>query len=380
MKYCKKCVQTDTRPNIIFDDNQICYACKWEDEKAKINWMDREKELRQIAQDAKIEAKSRKSPYDCVVGVSGGKDSTFQAIYAKEKLGLNILLVNGAADEITELGRKNLDNLCRQGFDLISIKPNPNIAKRLARNAFFEKCNIVAPSEYALWSSAYIIADKFDIPLIIQGENAALTLGVASGQDRNGDAFGTVNQNTLKGCKAGNLISEGITEEDLYFYNFPSVEGLIERGTKAIWLQYYTNEWSQVGNAEFAIARGLVGREDDSLEDLGRYRRYSCLDCDIAIANQMIKYLKFGFGQANDEACYDIREGRISREEAIELLKKYDGKCGQKYIDIFCNYIDITEEQFWQVVDKFVNKNLFKKDEKGKWIPKFNVGEDYNEG
>ena len=133
MKYCKKCVMPDTRPGIFFDEEQVCYACRYEESKADIDWLAREKELQSIADEAKAEAKRRTLSYDCVIGVSGGKDSTFQAVYAKEKLGLHPLLINCVPDELTEIGRKNIDNLGRLGFDIISIRPNPQIARKLAR-------------------------------------------------------------------------------------------------------------------------------------------------------------------------------------------------------------------------------------------------------
>lgn len=382
MKYCRKCLQPDTRPGILFDENQVCYACRYEESKKDIDWTAREKELLEIAENAKAERKKRHISYDCVIGVSGGKDSTFQAVYAKEKLGLHPLLVNCAPDEITEVGKKNIDNLNKLGFDIISIRTDPNIAKQLARKTFLERGNIVAASEYCLWASAYIIADKFDIPLIIQGENAALTLGTAGSQETTGNAFSVVQLNTLRGANASTLIEgeENLSAADVYFYQIPDVGVLQEKGITAVFLQYYAKEWSQVGNADFAIARGLIGRETEDLHDLGRYRRYSALDSDLGIVNQMIKYLKFGFGFATDEVCYDIREGRLSREEAIWYVKEYDGKCGEQYIKKACAYLSVTEDEFWNVVDKYVNKQLFEKDDKGKWIPKFEVGIDFSEG
>lgn len=378
MKYCKKCLQPDTRPGIVFDENQVCYACIYEENKKRINWSEREKELKEIAEEAKRKAIEKGQPYNCVIGVSGGKDSTFQAVYAKEKLGLNPLLVNCVPDEITEIGRKNMDNLSQMGFDVISLKPNPAIARKLARRSFLEHGNIIKASEYCLWASAYIIADKFDIPLIIQGENAALTLGTAAMQETSDNAFSVVNLNTLKGCNASDWVDEEISIDELSMYQFPDVERLKEKGIRAIFLQYYTKEWSQVDNADFAIERGLIGREHDDLHDIGRYRRYTALDCDLQIANQMIKYLKFGFGFATDEACYDIREGRISREEGKKLIEEYDGKCGEQYIRVACDYMGISVEKFWQTLDQYVNTELFEKGADGKWKPKFEVGVDFN--
>ena len=378
MRYCKRCLQPDTRPNVVFDDEQICFACRYEESKATIDWAAREAELQAIADEARAEAKKRGNIYDCVIGVSGGKDSTFQALYARDRLGLNPLLINCAPDEITDIGRHNIDNLNNMGFDIISIRLNPIVAKKLARKSFFERGNIIAASEYCLWASTYIMSVKFNIPLIIQGENAALTLGAAKNQEPTGNAFSVTQLDTLSQQKVEDFIdlSQNITEKDLFFYQIPSVAEMQAMGTRAIFLQYYTREWSQVTNADFAVARGLLGRQDD-LHDLGRYRRYTALDSDLQIANQTIKYLKFGFGYATDEICYDIREGRFSREDGKWYVNEYDGLCGQKYIDIACKYLSVTEEEFWEVVDRFVNRDLFEKKD-GKWVPRFTVGEDYD--
>ncbi|WP_081860967.1 N-acetyl sugar amidotransferase [Butyrivibrio sp. AE2032] len=377
MRYCKRCLQPDTRPGIIFDDEQICFACRYEESKATIDWTAREAELKGFAEEAKEEAKKRGNTYDCIIGVSGGKDSTFQAVYAKEKLGLNPLLINCMPDEITEIGQKNIQNLNNLGFDIISIRLNPTVAKKLARKSFFERGNIIAASEYCLWASSYIMAVKFNIPLIIQGENAALTLGAAKNQEATGNAFSVMQLETIRGASVDSFVdlSNNITEKDLFFYKIPTVEEMQAKGIRAIFLQYYAKEWSQVHNADFAIARGLTGRADD-LHELGRYRRYTALDSDLQIPNQMIKYLKFGFGYATDEICYDIREGRFDRESGKWYVNEFDGLCGEKYIEKACKYLSITKEEFWEVVDKYVNTDLFEKVD-GKWKPKFTVGEDY---
>ncbi|MCR4641877.1 MAG: N-acetyl sugar amidotransferase [Lachnospiraceae bacterium] len=377
MRYCKHCLQPDTRPGVVFDDECVCFACRYEESKVNIDFAQREAELQAFADEAKAESKKRGNIYDCIIGVSGGKDSTFQAVYAKEKLGLNPLLINCMPDEITEVGQKNIDNLNHLGFDIISIRPNPIVARKLARKSFYERGNIVAASEYCLWASAYIMAVKFNIPLIIQGENAALTLGAAKNQEATGNAFSVLQLETIRGASVDSFVdlSNNITEKDLFLYKIPDVELMEKMGIRAVFLQYYSKEWSQVRNADFAIARGLTGRSDD-LHDLGRYRRYTALDSDLQIPNQMIKYLKFGFGYATDEVCYDIREGRLSREDAKWYVNEYDGLCGQKYIDATCRYLGIDEAEFWRVVDGFVNKDLFEKKD-GRWVKKFTVGEDY---
>ena len=375
MRYCKKCLQPDTRPGIYFDKNQICGACIYEKSKEYINWDKRERNLKSIVDWAKDEKKKRNISYDCIIGVSGGKDSTFQAFYAKEKLGLHPLLVNCIADEITDVGRHNIDNLSSHGFDIIHIRPNPVVAKTLARRSFFEHGNIVKASEYCLWASAFKVAVQMYITLVIQGENAALTLGVSKGLNTDGNAFGVFDANTLK--ESINIWeADDITKDMLFLYTVPSQEEYRKKNIQSIWLQFYAKEWSQVSNAEFAVARGLRGRDTENLYDIGMYRRHSGLDNDLIIANQMLKYLKFGFGATTDLVCYDIRENRISREDAKWLVNEYDGKCGKYYIELACNFLDVSKSEFWGVVDSFANKKLFMK-KNNKWIPRFKVGIDF---
>ncbi len=377
MKYCKKCLQPDTRPGILFNEQQVCYACLYEEEKKHIDWDKRWKELVGIAEQAKAEAQKRETPYDCVIGVSGGKDSTFQAVIAKEKLGLNPLLVNCVPNKITPVGQHNIDNLSGLGFDMIKVYPDPEIAKKLSRHAFYTLGNTCNYAERALWASSLHIAKKFNIPLIIQGENTAIVLGTRQHTDTTGNAFNVLSYNTIQNASLDALPKDEFPPHKLWMYRFPDIEKMREQSISAIWLQYYLKNWSQVGNADFAVARGLRGRMTEDLHDIGRYRRFSALDDDTVIVNQMIKYLKFGFGFATDEACYDIREGRLTREDAIWYVQEYDGKCGQQYIDAFCKYIDITLKEFWRTVDSYINKKLFFKDSKGRWKPKFTVGVDF---
>ena len=371
MKYCKKCVQPDTRPSMVFDDKGVCMACRFAEEKERIDWDKRQSQLQEIAEWAK---ENSHGGFDCVVGVSGGKDSHFQALYVKERLGLKALLVNLAPDGITEVGCHNLENLVQQGFDMISFRPNPQVWRAVIRRAFFEYGNPVKPTEYPLFAVSYQTALNFGIPLVVQGENPAMTLGVLDDLEADDDALNVNQYRTLGGGNASDWTQEGIELKDLLFYQFPDKDELRKR-VRAIFLGYYVKEWSYSGNTEFAVARGLQGRPGHDPNLTGRLNPYCSIDADIQILNQMLKYYKFGFGFVTDEVCYYIREGRMSREEAIELVEKYDGNCDERYIREFCEYIDISMEEFWQVVDRFVNKKLFHKDSAtGEWVPRFKVG------
>ena len=372
MRYCKKCVQPDTRPNIKFDENGVCYACVFSEEAKHIEWAERERQLYEIAEWAKAHSNGG---YECAIGVSGGKDSTLQALVVRDKLGLNCLLVNCAPDKITEVGRHNLENLVCHGFDMVSFRPNPKIVRKLTKRSFYEYGNPPKPTEYSLWAVTYQTALAFKIPLIIQGESYGLTLGTIDDSGINDNAMNINLTHTLAGGNASDWVGDGIDYKELLLYQFPDKQELMDAGIRAIYLQYYLKDWSFTGNTEFAVAHGLQGRPGHDPSLTGRLSPYNAIDSDQQIVNQMLKYYKLGFGFVTDEVCEDIRSGRLSREEAIKLVEKYDGKCDERYIREFCDYIDVTIEEFWRVVDRFVNKELFRKDPTtGKWKPLFKVG------
>jgi hypothetical protein len=148
------------------------------------------------------------------------------------------------------------------------------------------------------------------------------------------------------------------TEKDLFWYHYDEKRIRVKK-IRAIWLQYYVKEWAQKHNADFSIKYGLTIRKDFNPNEIGTYLGYFQLDTEATQLNQMLKFIKFGFGQCTDHACYDIRAGIITREEGVELVKKYDGKCGKQYITNFCDYIEITEKEFYRVVDKFRNPKIW---------------------
>lgn len=363
MKICKKCIQPDTRPGIYFN-NGICGACIWEEEKNEIDWKERENELHEIAEWAK---KTAKNNYDCAIGVSGGKDSTKQAITARDNLGLRCLLVNSEPVGITELGKHNIENLKELGFDVISLRPNPKTMKKMVKRDFYKYLNPIKITEYSLYSSTYIIAEKFEIPLIIQGENPGLTLGTRlTGVGTDSNALKANELQTLASGWKEYLEVEGVEEKDLYLFHYER-EKLERKDIRGIWIQYFLKEWSQRGNAEFSKKYGMKWRPRDfDPNSIGTYMPFMSLDTELNQVNQMLKYIKFGFGQCMDAACYDLRENRITKKEALDLVRKYDGKCSEFYIKKFCDYIEIDLESFWKVAEKFRGP-MWVKNSDGEW-------------
>lgn len=373
MKYCKKCLQVDTRPGTKFDDKGVCPACNYFESLKTVDWDERRKELDDIVAFGKANAQSG---YDCIIGVSGGKDSTRQAFFVKDVLKMNPLLVSLGypPEQVTQRGVDNVSNMIAHGFDCISINPSPQVWKKLMRKGFFEYTNWAKSTELALFSSVPRLAIAYQIPLIWWGENAALQLGDLNVMGKSGsDGNNLRKMNTLGGGDITWLLNDEIKKQDILQYNYPSEKEMEDANLRITFLGYFWKDWSLLDNGNFSALRGLDIR-NESPKDIGDPLGITSLDEDWVGLNQMIKYLKFGFGRISDYVNEDIRLGRMTRDEAIALNKKYDGSCSPKYIKSFCDYIDITEKQFWEKVDQSVNKDLFERDGENKWVPKFEVG------
>lgn len=362
---CKKCVQGNTRPGIKFDEDGVCPACRFAEKAGEIDWDARDREMREIVKWAK---ERNVSGYDCIIGVSGGKDSTCQALYVRDVLGLTPLLVSSVypPEQQTERGARNLGNLISLGFDCITIGLNPQIWKKMFREGFFRHGNFFKSSEMALWSCLPRMAIAYHIPLIFIGENTAISLGALEVESLDGEANNVRKTNTIKGGPESVWPSQG-TEKDVIWYRFPSEYHMKAANIRIIYLGYYMKEFSRFKNAEKAMKLGLDIR-DDKPEEMGMAWGWEALDDDFHIINQTLRYLKIGYGRTNDQVCEAIREGWMKREEAADLVKKYDGKVAYKYVRQFCSYLGITEEQFWEVLDRYRNEDVWVKDKDGRWV------------
>src|SRR5436189_2176859 len=373
MKYCKKCLQTDTRPGIKFDENGICPACNYHSSLQDVDWEERKKELEQIVAFGRA---NNHSGYDCIIGVSGGKDSTRQAIYVKDVLKMNPLLVSLGypPEQVTQRGVDNVSNMINHGFDCISINPSPQTWRKLMRKAFLQFTNWAKPTELALFSSVPRLAIAYQIPLIWWGENVALQLGDLNVMGKSGsDGNNLREMNTLGGGDITWLLSDEVKRNDILQYIYPSEKEMEDANLRITFLGYFWKDWSLVDNGNFSTLRGLEIRNEKPWE-IGDPLGITSRDEDWVTLNQMIKYLKYGFGRIANYVNEDIRNERMTREEGIELNKKYDGTCSPAYIKSFSNYIGITVEEFWRQVDKSVNTDLFVKEGLGKYKPKFEVG------
>lgn len=373
MKYCKFCLQTDTRPGIKFSEDGVCPACTYHETLSHVDWDQRRQELEGIVAFGKA---NNQSGYDCIIGVSGGKDSLRQALFVKDVLRMKPLLVSMGypPEQVTQRGVDNVSNMIKHGFDCISINLSPQIWRKLMHKGFFQFSNWAKSTEFALFSSVPRLAIAYQIPLIWWGENAALQLGDLNVMGKGGsDGNNLRKMNTLGGGDVTWLLSDEIKKSDILQYVYPSEAEMENANLRITFLGYFWKDWSLIDNGNFSALRGLDIRNEPP-EDLGDHVGITSLDENWVTLNQMIKYLKYGFGRISDYVNEDIRNGRISRQEGIDLVEKYDGKCSSKYIESFSNYIGITIEDFWNQVDLSVNENLFIKHGLGNYEPKFQVG------
>ncbi|MFN4219605.1 MAG: N-acetyl sugar amidotransferase [bacterium] len=366
MKYCKKCVMPDTRPGIIFDNEGVCSACRNYEYLSTVNWQQRWIELEQLC--SKYRNINGKGYPDCIIAISGGKDSHFQTHIFKEKLRMNPILVTVEDNfSMTEAGIHNLKNISEEfGCHIISLKPNIKVQKKVMRYTFekYAKPNYII--DRYIYTYPLYIAVKFSIPLIVYGENVSFTYGgfnsketySAREQISNGVASGIELEELLENCR--------LTEDDLIFFNPPESKD-IEK-LEPIYLSYFV-KWNSYRNYVFARKRGFRDlthewKRTNHIED------YDQIDSRAYLVHPWLKYPKFGHGPATDYASRLIRYGLITREEGINLVREYDHKLDPLAVRDFCQFLGYRESEFWAIVDKFYNPDLFTKNEFGEWVLK----------
>jgi N-acetyl sugar amidotransferase len=354
----------ETKPDLSIDGQGICSACRSFETRKDIDWKRRKEKLLLILDQYRYKNSTN---YDCLIPVSGGKDSHFQAIKMLE-LGMNPLCVTSTTDKLSEIGRRNIENLKNLGVDYIEVTVNPVIRRKINRLALTQIGDISWPEHVTIFTIPVHIAVKFNIQLIIWGENSQNEYGgPASAAENNTltrrwlEEFGG-----LLGLRVSDLIGqEGIEEKNFIQYTYPSDAELKRTGVTGIFLGYYL-PWDGYTNALIAQGYGFTTYHKTVEGSLVNYENLD--NCQTGI-HDYFKFLKFGFGRATDLACLHIRRNRLSRQEGIELIKKHDGKFPWVYlgcsIEEILKDIDMNLDEFVKVCDRFTNKKLFICDSRG---------------
>lgn len=374
--YCKKCVMSNQRPSTHpefrkktttdtptshFGEDEICDACKYNEYKKAIDWDDRAKQLEELCD----RFRRNDGRYDVVIPGSGGKDSIFVAHMLKSKYRMNPLTVTWAPHRYTDIGWHNLQAMQQLGFDHILFTPNPIVHAKLTRLAFLNLVNPFQPFIIGQKILGPRIAIQYDIPFVMYGENhAEIHNKIEETETPLMDSRHYIVEDKNKpmffgGVELNDLIEYDITHSDMKPY-LPNLQFDAKKlGLEVHFMSHYIH-WSPQQNYYYAkensdFMSNPIGRSE------GTYSKYSSLDDKIDGQHYYTMLIKFGQGRAMNDACRDIRDGYISREEGVQLVRRYDEEFPVNNFKFFINYINISEEQYWEVIDNARSPHLWKK-------------------
>jgi N-acetyl sugar amidotransferase len=359
-RYCRNCVLPDTRPGVHLGPEGICNGCRNARIKAATDWSAREAAFRELVE----RAKSRRSDYDCVIPVSGGKDSYWQVVTCLRH-GLRPLCVTYVFPGRTALGEHNLRNLVRLGVHHLEIRVNPVVERRFILKAFRRTGISGLPAHMAIAAVPVTIAAKFDIPLVVYGENSAFEYG-SEDQSLTGpkldrrwlEAFGVT-----AGTTAEDWIDEELTRQDLAPFFFPPAELLERKPIDVVFLGYYF-PWDVENSREVASRHGFEGRSEGAR--VGAYD-YANIDDDFIAVHHHPKWHKFGITRSWDNLAIEIRSGRLTRDAAVALLQKRGDETPWSDIRLFSAYLGISTGEYFRIVESFRNPEIWSR-RGGKWV------------
>jgi len=391
VKFCKRCVISNQRPSstvefknskenkkevINFDEDGVCSACRYHEEKEKnVNWEEREKKLEELL------SKFRRTDggYDVIIPGSGGKDSAFTAHVLKYKYNMNPLTVTWAPHLYTDIGWKNMQEWMHTGgLDNMLYTPNGKLHRLLTKLSFENMLHPFQPFIVGQKIIGPLMAQKFGVKLVMYGENQA-EYGNKVDQNThsvmNPEFFSV--ENPLEMQFGGVSMSEIIDNYDFTINDFtpympPKLESLIESKVEMHYLGYYL-QWDPQECYYYAVEN--TGFQANSERTEGSYSKYSSIDDKIDPFHYFTTLIKFGIGRATYDASQEVRNDKITREEASYLVKKYDTEFPKKFFKEFLAYVSLTEDEFWKIVDKHRSPHIWKKDA-DEWKLRHNVNND----
>lgn len=365
--WCKNCLNMSTRPRIAFDERGWCNACIWMERKQEMDWEPRKQELLQLLD----KYRSRSGGFDCLVPVSGGKDGSYVAYQLKYVYGMNPLAVTVRPALSLELGERNLQNFINSGFNHVHVSPNPEVMRRFNKYGFIEKGFPYYGWLTAILTSVIRTAVNFNIPLIFYGEDGEVEYGGSTETaDRALFDIEYMKRVYLEGGyeKVLSLLDD-VDPSELYFWRFPSDDEVKEKELFFTHWSYF-EPWDSYRN--YLVAKEHCGLEENDEGNQGTFTNFAQNDQALYALHAYLMYLKFGFGRATQDAGIEIRRGAMTREQAVHLVRMYDGQYPEEFVPLYLDYYDMSQEEFDAVLDRWANKDLFEKID-GRWTPKFQV-------
>lgn len=362
MEFCQNCFMPDTKPGVKINSEGFCQACVNYKRRSMVDYNDRFEQLKALAN------KYRRNDgyYDCIIPISGGKDSHFQVYVMKKILGMNPLLIS-VNDPFTKTkaGIHNQNNIKKAfGCDMISLDINPILVKSMMKIAFEEFGSPTWPIDRAIYTFPIKMAINMNIPFIIYGENVSWEYGGVL-EEETYSAIDQINNDVAKNIDFNLWYENGIKKEEMNSFMYPSSEEIKKVNLEPIYLSYFM-PWDGYYNYEIAKKYGFRDLEGEWNRE-GYIENYDQIDSIAYLMNVWMKYPKFGFCRATDVVGYWRRSERISKEEGKELIKEHDHRLDQRILNDFLNFTGYTDEEFWNIVEKFWNRNIFEKKD-GLWI------------
>ena len=344
---------SNQRPRITFSEEGTCSACEFSLRKKEIDWVQREAEL--VALCNKFRSKS--GDYDVIVPCSGGKDGSFVAHQLKNKFGMNPLTVTWSPLKKSEIGVRNLDSFIQSGFNHLQGTADPLVTRKLTRLAFTELGDPFQPFIYGQSNFPLEISVRYEIPLIMYGENGEVEYG---GDMKNAERptrdVSDRDYHYFSGLPPEFWLDHGIKAHELRPFKSPEYSKIQENRTEIHFMSYYQH-WDPQEN--FYYAQQNTGFTPNYERSEGTYSKYASLDDEIDGFHYYLSYIKFGIGRATSDAAHEIRDGKITREEGIALVKKYDHERPRKYLKEFLEFCNITENEVEEVIDSWRSPHLW---------------------
>ncbi|MCA3268035.1 MAG: N-acetyl sugar amidotransferase [Azospirillum sp.] len=364
--FCKKCTISNQRPRITFDEHGVCSACNFAVRKKAIDWAEREKQLL----DTLARFRRNDGSYDCVVPLSGGKDGCYVAHQLKYKYGMNPLTVTWAPNLYTDIGRRNLDAFIDSGFDNVLGRPNGQVNRKLVRLSFEKLGDPFQAFIYGQTNFPLRMAVQHGIQLIMYGENGEVEYGgdmknaerpTRDISDHDGHYFSNYPPDYWREYQ--------LTSADLNPYMAPPLARIQENKTEIHFFGYY-KYWDPQENFYYCVKNTGFRPNDERSE--GTYSKYASLDDKIDGYHYFLGFVKFGIGRTTSDSAHEVRDGKITRDEAIALVRRYDGEFPKRHFKEFLDYAGIDEDKFWEVVDSWRSDHLWEKSG-NEWKLKYRV-------
>ena len=366
LRWCSNCLSMSTRPRITYDDRGWCNACVWMEKKKTLDWASRELKLKKLLD----EHRRIDGHFDCLVPVSGGKDGSYVAYNLKYKYGMNPLCLTVTPALPLPLGEENLRAFVESGYSHISVNPPQESMRTLNRVGFVEMGFPYYGWLIAIQTTPVRIANQLGISLIFYGEDGEVEYGGSTDTVEIPEYDVTYMKKIyLEGGYDKVLKSTGLPENDLYFFLFPGDELLTKSLVNITHWSYFEN-WDPYRN--YLIAKEHCGLKEAEDSNAGTFTNFSQNDQALYALHTYLMYLKFGFGRANQDACIEVRRGAMNREQAVNLVRLYDGHYPEEFISLYLDYYQMTQAEFDKVLDRYANKELFEKID-GRWVAKFTI-------